>query len=72
MKKFMMALVCLMTLVASTSCTTDDWDDDYLAYSDGYSSSYSYSNQCAATTKKGTRCKRNAEKGSIYCWQHKK
>lgn len=67
MKKFMMALVCLMTMVL-TSCSVDDWDDDYLAYSDGYSSS----EQCAATTKKGTRCKRNAEKGSIYCWQHKK
>lgn len=30
------------------------------------------SNQCQAKTKDGTRCKRNAEKGSIYCWQHKK
>jgi hypothetical protein len=29
------------------------------------------SNQCAAYTKQGTRCKRTAEKGSIYCWQHK-
>ena len=28
--------------------------------------------QCAATTKKGERCKRNADPGSIYCWQHKK
>lgn len=28
--------------------------------------------RCAARTKKGTRCKRYAEKGSIYCWQHKK
>ena len=27
--------------------------------------------RCAAYTKKGTRCKRKAEKGSIYCWQHK-
>lgn len=26
---------------------------------------------CAATTKKGTRCRRKASKGSIYCWQHK-
>lgn len=28
--------------------------------------------RCAARTKKGTRCKRYAAKGSIYCWQHKK
>jgi hypothetical protein len=28
--------------------------------------------QCAATTTKGTRCKRNASPGSIYCWQHQK
>jgi hypothetical protein len=28
------------------------------------------SRQCAATTKKGARCKRNAAPGSIYCWQH--
>lgn len=26
--------------------------------------------QCAATTKKGTQCKRNAAAGSSYCWQH--
>ena len=26
--------------------------------------------QCAATTKKGTQCKRNASPGSQYCWQH--
>lgn len=28
--------------------------------------------QCAATTKKGTQCKRQAAAGSIYCWQHQK
>lgn len=28
--------------------------------------------RCKAITKEGTQCKRNAEKGSIYCWQHKK
>lgn len=27
--------------------------------------------RCAAITQKGTRCKRKAAKGSIYCWQHK-
>jgi hypothetical protein len=26
--------------------------------------------QCAATTKKGTRCSRMASAGSAYCWQH--
>lgn len=28
------------------------------------------SSRCTATTKKGTRCKRNANPGSNYCWQH--
>lgn len=28
------------------------------------------SGQCAATTKKGTRCSRRASAGSIYCYQH--
>jgi hypothetical protein len=28
------------------------------------------SSQCAATTKKGARCSRNAAAGSAYCWQH--
>ena len=26
--------------------------------------------QCAATTKKGTRCSRMAQAGRAYCWQH--
>ena len=26
--------------------------------------------QCAATTKRGTQCKRQASPGSSYCWQH--
>ena len=30
------------------------------------------SGRCQAITKKGTQCKRNAEPGSIYCWQHQK
>ena len=34
-------------------------------------SSSSGSNRCAATTQEGTQCKRNAEPGSSYCWQHK-
>lgn len=28
--------------------------------------------QCAARTKKGTRCSRKTSAGSIYCWQHRK
>lgn len=28
--------------------------------------------RCTAITKKGTRCKRKAEAGSAYCWQHKR
>ena len=32
----------------------------------------SYGGQCAARTKKGARCSRKAEAGSIYCWQHNK
>ena len=35
------------------------------------SSRTSYGGQCAATTKKGRRCTRQASSGSIYCWQHK-
>ena len=35
------------------------------------SSQSTVSRQCAATTKKGKRCSRNADAGSIYCWQHK-
>lgn len=28
--------------------------------------------RCQAITKKGTRCKRKAMPGSIYCWQHQR
>ncbi|WP_308573167.1 hypothetical protein [uncultured Sanguibacteroides sp.] len=31
-----------------------------------------YSGRCQATTKKGTQCKRNAQTGSRYCWQHQR
>ena len=27
---------------------------------------------CAAITKKGTQCKRPAQEGSVYCWQHER
>lgn len=30
------------------------------------------SQRCQATTQKGYQCKRNAQAGSIYCWQHQK
>ena len=28
--------------------------------------------RCKAITKSGNRCKRNAQPGSKYCWQHSK
>lgn len=31
---------------------------------------YTNSRRCQAITQKGTQCKRNAEHGSNYCWQH--
>lgn len=33
-------------------------------------SSIAYSAQCLAITKKGTQCKRQAEVGLTFCWQH--
>ena len=33
--------------------------------------SSNYVGRCNATTKKGTRCKRNATTGFRFCWQHK-
>lgn len=32
--------------------------------------SLAYSAQCAAITKKGAQCKRQAPAGEMYCWQH--
>lgn len=29
------------------------------------------STRCKAITQQGTQCKRNADSGSDYCWQHK-
>ena len=34
------------------------------------SKSKTYSSRCQATTKAGTQCKRSAESGRNYCWQH--
>lgn len=42
--------------------------DSYTSKSTKSNSSYK---QCAATTRKGTRCSRRAAPGSNYCWQHK-
>lgn len=50
-------LLLLIMLVATTSC--------------GDSNKYT-SGRCKATTQEGTQCKRDAEQGSSYCWQHKK
>lgn len=33
-------------------------------------SSTTASKQCRALTKKGARCKRTAQAGRSYCWQH--
>ena len=33
-------------------------------------STSTYSGRCQATTKKGTQCKRMAQDGRKYCWQH--
>lgn len=35
-------------------------------------SSSSQIRRCQAITKAGTQCKRNAQPGSNYCWQHQK
>lgn len=39
-------------------------------FSEPKSTRQSYTGRCQATTKKGTQCKRTAQSGSIYCWQH--
>lgn len=64
MRKALLIISILSLSILLPSC--GGGDDEY-----EYSGSET-SNQCQAKTKDGTRCKRNAEKGSIYCWQHKK
>lgn len=39
---------------------------------DEYDGLVSGEGRCQAKTKEGNQCKRKADKGSIYCWQHKK
>ncbi len=36
------------------------------------SNSKKFSTQCLGQTKSGNRCKREAESGSKYCWQHRR
>lgn len=53
-----------LAITVSYSCG-DDYD------SSQYTATTQKGSQCAATTQKGEQCKRNADEGSIYCWQHK-
>ena len=87
MKKIIILILCVLCTIFYSSCTDFDDIEEvcfeencnspringsiYCAAHD-YEFQKSYnSRRCAAYTKKGTRCKRYAEKGSIYCWQHK-
>lgn len=36
----------------------------------GSSATIYAADRCQATTKKGTQCKRDAQPGAKYCWQH--
>ena len=61
MKKILFIFIMfVLTCGGFTSCVDEP---DYPSYE--YSSG-----QCCATTKKGTRCKNKAKKGSIYCGIH--
>lgn len=62
---FIKKLTYCILLLSLTFASCGSGDDDY-----EYDSSSS--GQCVARTKDGTRCKRTASKGSIYCWQHQK
>lgn len=47
-------------------------DYDYSDYQDNsVTSTSTTTHQCIATTQAGTRCSRQAQPGSAYCWQHK-
>lgn len=54
------AFIAIITLICASFVSCGDIGGD------------STPTRCQAITQKGTQCKRNAEKGSIYCWQHKK
>lgn len=47
-------------------------EDDYtLTTTKQSTATQKTSTRCAAITEEGTRCSRNADENSIYCWQHK-
>jgi len=59
------------TVQGGVAATTASRPTEVPAASSGPSSpSDTARQQCAAITKKGTRCSRKASQGSAYCWQH--
>ena len=54
----------------SNNTRNNTYNNNKSSYSTTRSSSYS--GRCQATTKKGTQCKRTAQSGSRYCWQHQR
>ena len=65
MKKVHVLLVAMMITASSiTSCSKDYFESDQDRHLED-------PDRCAALTSDNTRCKRNVEQGSIYCWQHK-
>lgn len=60
-----------ITKTTSTVGTVTKATTSYSKKKSNSKSTKSYGGQCAATTKKGTRCSRTASPGSRYCWQHK-
>jgi hypothetical protein len=61
--------ICLNSCVGDLPLPSDSNNEEN---TDNGESNVSNATRCAAITKSGTQCKRNAEKGDIYCWQHKK
>ena len=56
-------LISIIMLPMFLSCGGGDDEYDGLVSGEG---------RCQEKTKEGNQCKRKADKGSIYCWQHKK
>ena len=56
MRKLFTFLFITFAIISLYSCNTDEPG----------------TKRCQAITQDGDQCKRNAEKGSNYCWQHKK
>lgn len=61
MKKIFLIIVCILSSCLFQACEEEEV----------YSSTSGSRQRCIAITQKGTRCKRLAEEGSLYCWQHK-